>query len=422
MMINPLSLFREAVKKYPKVKPLFGLLAAVALLIIVASARIGASYAVFGVLIILGFLVLLALAVGATQLSGRQIALPVLVLVWAVLILAIASISFLFTGYFFNWPVAIRPIEASRPENQGQSNEDPPSVLSTFSKKQSIPNGAIPESGALRISDDLLSGDRVHYANTSNYSDKLIDVKYIVLHRTESNALRPTVRVLQEEQRNASSHVLVDKDGTIVQLVPFNLAAWHCRNYNDQSIGVEVVGESGTPLPDIQLKRLVELLRALHARYPSAELVRHRDLARGRTDCPGKDFPFDQVRELSLEKGQTISTKMAPSNVRMTTLQSSPATIPRNSTSPTMPESVEAIFAKTRAIIADFLRVKPEDVKENDALSTFQLDELDRVELINSLEEEFNVEMSDEEVEKFQTVHDIVVFIQRTPHVPPQND
>jgi hypothetical protein len=301
MTINPLALFREAVEKYPKVKPLFGLLGAVALLIIVASARIGASYAVFGVLIILGLLVLLALAVGATQLSARQIALPVLVLIWAVLILAIASMSFLFTGYFFNWPIAIRPGVTTEQKAHIDSEEEPPSVLTALSTKQSIPNGAIPESGPLRIEDNLLSGDGVHYANTGNFSEERKSTNYIVLHRTDTSTLRPTVAELQENVGSVSAHVIIDRNGTVVQLVPFNLTAFHCRGFNHQSIGVEVLGKEGSGVPDAQLKKLVSVLRLLETRYPEAKLTRHRDLSPGFTTCPGDDFPFDQLKKLVQE-------------------------------------------------------------------------------------------------------------------------
>jgi hypothetical protein len=121
-MLNPLTLFREAIAKYPKVKGLYAILAALALVVIARSFRVGADYAVFGIIIVFFALVLVGgLAVGATRLPINNVAAPVSVLIWAVLILAIGSMSFLFTGYFFNWPHAIRPYSAGK---------EPPSLIS----------------------------------------------------------------------------------------------------------------------------------------------------------------------------------------------------------------------------------------------------------------------------------------------------
>lgn len=310
MMPNPIALFREAVAKYPKIKPLFGLLAAVALLLIVLSTRISTEYAFFGVLIILALLVFLALAVGATQLSRITIALPVIVLVWAVLILAIASMSFLFTGYFFNWPIPVRPNQLGQPTKQNSISkedsisENPPSVLSTL--RHSIPRDAIPESGPLKIGDDnLLSGDGVHYADTSNFEDARQATKYIVIHRTETETLRPMVGWFQTDERAVSAHVIVDKDGTIVQMMPFDAVAFHCPGFNNQSIGVEVVGEEESGVPNVQLHRLVSVLRLLVAKYPDAKLVPHSDVSirPAGTSCPGSDFPFAEVKNLVFKKG-----------------------------------------------------------------------------------------------------------------------
>ena len=113
MLLEPIKLFKEAVARYPKVKGLFGVLAALAIVIFAQSLRVSADYAVFGVIIVLGLLVLMALAVAATQLPKTRTSLPAIVFIWAVLILCIGVMSLLFTGYFFNWPRPIRPLRES---------------------------------------------------------------------------------------------------------------------------------------------------------------------------------------------------------------------------------------------------------------------------------------------------------------------
>ncbi|HEV2841992.1 MAG TPA: N-acetylmuramoyl-L-alanine amidase [Chthoniobacterales bacterium] len=305
MILDPIQLFKEAVAKYPKVKGLFGVLAALALVVIALSLRVSPDYAVFGVVIVLGLLALVALVVAATQLPKSKTGVPALVFIWAILILSTSSLSFLFTGYFFNWPRPIRPNEPhpQRDRRDTDERESPPSIISPSVLRRSIPNGAIPSRGPLRIEGELLSGDDVYYANTGNVSNTRTSTDYLVLHRTESNApLRNAIAQLQSDYP-MSAHVVIDKDGTTVQLVPFNRTAWHCREINKQSIGIELVGMHGTPLPEAQIGRLTAVLRLLQAKFPASQLTLHREIAPERTTCPGTDFPFDEIKRRIHEPG-----------------------------------------------------------------------------------------------------------------------
>ena len=74
--------------------------------------------------------------------------------------------------------------------------------------------------------------------------------------------------------------------------------------------------------------------------------------------------------------------------------------------------SKEDILTKLRPIIADQLGVDEADVKE-DASFTEDLnaDSLDLVELIMSLEEQFKLQISDEDAEKITTVGEAVEYI-----------
>ena len=72
----------------------------------------------------------------------------------------------------------------------------------------------------------------------------------------------------------------------------------------------------------------------------------------------------------------------------------------------------EDILAKLRPIIAEQLGVDEADVKE-DASFTEDLnaDSLDLVEMIMSLEEQFHLQISDEDAEKITTVGEAVDYI-----------
>ncbi|MGZ3584978.1 MAG: acyl carrier protein [Ktedonobacterales bacterium] len=75
--------------------------------------------------------------------------------------------------------------------------------------------------------------------------------------------------------------------------------------------------------------------------------------------------------------------------------------------------SKDDILAKLKPLIADQLGVDEAEVKE-DASFTEDLnaDSLDLVELIMSLEEQFKLQISDEDAEKITTVGEAVEYIQ----------
>lgn len=100
-----------------------------------------------------------------------------------------------------------------------------------------------------------------------------------------------------------SAHLLIRRDGEIVQFVPFTERAWHAgeSNFrgrsrcNDFSIGIELEGEDETPYDDEQYRVLPIVLQALLQAYPNIsprEIAGHCDVAPGRKVDPGPAFDW----------------------------------------------------------------------------------------------------------------------------------
>ncbi len=72
-----------------------------------------------------------------------------------------------------------------------------------------------------------------------------------------------------------------------------------------------------------------------------------------------------------------------------------------------------AVSEKVKSIISEQLGVKAEEVTPQASfINDLGADSLDTVELIMALEEEFNVEIPDEDAEKMTTVGDAIKYIE----------
>lgn len=100
-----------------------------------------------------------------------------------------------------------------------------------------------------------------------------------------------------------SAHLVIYRDGKLVQFVPFNLCAWHAgessyrgrTHCNDFSIGIELEGTGRGAYEPVQYRQLAQAVRALLKTYPSLSperIVGHQDIAPGRKSDPGPGFDF----------------------------------------------------------------------------------------------------------------------------------
>lgn len=72
----------------------------------------------------------------------------------------------------------------------------------------------------------------------------------------------------------------------------------------------------------------------------------------------------------------------------------------------------QEIFEKVKAIVVEQIGVSEENVKkEATFVDDLAADSLDIVELVMSIEEEFDIEIADSEAEKIVTIGDVVEYI-----------
>jgi len=136
------------------------------------------------------------------------------------------------------------------------------------------------------------------------YGGPWIDDLFINCLDAQAHPYFSTIADLQ-----VSTHVLIRRDGELVQYVPFTRRAWHAGRScfrgreacNDFSIGIELEGDDDTPYEPLQYQRLAELVMLLRRRFPAIApdaVVGHCDIAPGRKTDPGPSFDWQHLASL----------------------------------------------------------------------------------------------------------------------------
>lgn len=113
----------------------------------------------------------------------------------------------------------------------------------------------------------------------------------------------------------AGYHFLVRKDGKIYRLRPEYAVGAHAVNNNSDSIGICFEGAFNKEIMcDAQLKAGAELIKYLKDKYKITKVLRHKDV--GSTDCPGNNFPFQQMLNLANETKTTVSNTVSNKNYK----------------------------------------------------------------------------------------------------------
>ena len=204
----------------------------------------------------------------------------------------------------------------------------------------------------MKISNHLLYGNdnkQVEFRETPNKKGKL-DPQYLVMHYTAATEAKGSVSWLTSKQANASAHLIIDRDGSIIQLAPFNIITWHAgksqwnnlTGLNKYAIGIELVNggrlfktaagwicpvdkkalpdneviiarhkndqvETGWHIyPEVQLQRAIEVATELVKTYKLKDVVGHDDIAPYRKSDPGPAFPMHSFRSKVMGRKENV--------------------------------------------------------------------------------------------------------------------
>ena len=149
-------------------------------------------------------------------------------------------------------------------------------------------------------------------ADTSNYwvaERRRDDIDLIVIHATEAASADSTIGWFQDPDSDVSAHYLIDPQGQIIQMVKEKDVAWHAREYNTSSIGIEHVGKTSDPnwATEAMYEASAALVDYLCEKY---NIPIDRSRIRGHDELYDKSDPgqyWNWAYYLSLIKGQTAS-------------------------------------------------------------------------------------------------------------------
>lgn len=147
-----------------------------------------------------------------------------------------------------------------------------------------------------------------------NFHNMKADICFIVLHYTACS-LKDTLKLFLDSKSKVSAHFIIDTDGKVYNCVPINKSAWHAgqshfcdkhsqiwENFNDFSIGIELINFNGNlfPYSELQYKSLFKLIKYLQNQLPLLKnpntILGHEHIAgfRGKAD-PGYYFEWKKL-------------------------------------------------------------------------------------------------------------------------------
>ena len=161
----------------------------------------------------------------------------------------------------------------------------------------------------------------------------------IIIHYTDGGSAAGAVETLCDVERKVSAHLVVGRQGSVTQLLPFDTIGWHAGRsrwkgreaFNQYSLGIEIdnagqlrqqgdqyiawfgraypeaeVVQAQHPnqsepaywhrFPQAQLQLVEDLCRLLMSAYGIRFILGHDEIAPDRKIDPGPAFPLEEMR------------------------------------------------------------------------------------------------------------------------------
>ena len=221
--------------------------------------------------------------------------------------------------------------------------------------------------------------------NRESFSPGNLDT--IVIHYTAGRNAQQSVDWLRREEVQASAHLVVGRDLSVTQLVPFNFKAWHAgrsawqgrSGFNKYSIGIEIdnagqlqksgevyiawfedeysqnqvvegIHRNETLLSHWhrytkdQIDLVEEICAVLVEKYKISSILGHEEISPKRKKDPGPAFPLDRLRDSILsprrdeegEEEEEVSTAFSGAGI-VTASKLNIRTAPRRSAATAAP-------------------------------------------------------------------------------------
>jgi N-acetylmuramoyl-L-alanine amidase len=194
----------------------------------------------------------------------------------------------------------------------------------------------------MKISNHRFPQEEVPFKKTPNQGETfgpgLPDT--IVIHYTAGSSAESSIKTLCDKKTRASAHLVIGRDGSVTQLVPFNKIAWHAgksayggrTGYNKYSIGIEIdnagrLTKSGDQYiawfgrvyteeevieavhrnesephywhryTEKQIEIVYDICSDLVDAYGISSILGHEEISPQRKVDPGPAFPLDKLRD-----------------------------------------------------------------------------------------------------------------------------
>lgn len=175
----------------------------------------------------------------------------------------------------------------------------------------------------------------------------ILKPRYLIMHYTAGSSAKSSIDFFLKKETEASAHLVIGRDGSITQMVPFDRVAWHAGKsrwheivgLNQHSIGIELDNAGpmqGAPgkwrssfgrlYPDeeiitavhkfenvergwhlyteVQLAAALEAAHSIVAHYKLVDVLGHDDIAPERKQDPGPAFPMESFRAKLLGRAE----------------------------------------------------------------------------------------------------------------------